>query len=115
MKAVEHIKSLQEMQREMSNNIATLGDMIKDLKRDISVLEADLKAEIRDAKSEAKLEAIQQATSVVTNVQNGFNQRMQDIAVQVAMLDQANHRQNSGVENPALIAKPADNSDADRS
>ncbi len=73
----DHIKNLQVAQRELSEAVAVLGDRMRQIEADMAVL-----------KAETKLDAIREAQSVVYAVQNGLNQRIEDIAVKVAVGEQ---------------------------
>jgi len=78
LKITDNIRSLQTSQKEMADSIAALGELIR-----------DVRAELREVKNEAKLDAVIKAQEVVGSVQNGFNQRMEDMAVKLALLERA--------------------------
>ncbi len=73
---VDHVKALQQLQKETADAVAELGHRLRDLERDIMVL-----------KSEIKLESLREAQNVVYNVQNGLNQRIETLAVKVAVAE----------------------------
>jgi len=91
LKITDNISSLQTSQKEMADSIAALGELIR-----------DVRAELREVKNEAKLDAVVRAQEVVSSVQNGFNQRMEDMAVKVALLEQTRSMAYADRQRPEL-------------
>jgi cell fate (sporulation/competence/biofilm development) regulator YmcA (YheA/YmcA/DUF963 family) len=77
LKLIDHVKALQTGQKEIGEAIAKLGDRIRDIEREMSVL-----------KAETRLEALKEAQSVVYAVQGNLNQRLEDLAVRIATAPQ---------------------------
>jgi cell fate (sporulation/competence/biofilm development) regulator YmcA (YheA/YmcA/DUF963 family) len=78
LQLIDHVKALQTGQKEIAEAISKLGDRIRILETDMSVL-----------KAETKLEALKEAQSVVYAVQSGLNQRIESLAVRVALAESA--------------------------
>ena len=74
LQIVDHVKALQDGQKALADGLAKLGDRIRILEQDMAVLRA-----------ETKLEALKEAQGVVFAVQGGLSQRIEDLAVQVAV------------------------------
>ena len=74
-KAIDHIKELQEAQQELKDSIRRLGDRVHALEVEFGAL----KAEIR-------VDTLRETQAAVNAVQGSFYQRLQDIAVEVALL-----------------------------
>lgn len=75
LKLVENVRALKEGQREIVESLAALSDRMR-------VLETEMRA----LKAEIKFEALKEAQEIVTSVQGGLNQRLEDLAVRVAVL-----------------------------
>ncbi|WP_294196854.1 hypothetical protein [uncultured Sphingomonas sp.] len=75
LQLVEHVKALQDGQKAIADSIAVLNDRIRAIELEMSTL-----------KAEVKLEALKEAQGVIFAVQGGLNQRIEDVAVQVAVL-----------------------------
>jgi hypothetical protein len=75
LKAFDHVKELQSNQREMSDAIRRLGDRVQ-----------GIEVEFRALKSEIRAETLKETQATVNAVQGAFYQRLQDIAVDVAVL-----------------------------
>lgn len=76
LQLVDHVKALQEGQKALGDGIAALGDRLRALELEMSTL-----------KAETKLDALREAQNVVFAVQSGLNQRIEDLAVQVAVFE----------------------------
>jgi hypothetical protein len=75
LRLVENVKELQDQQKQLADALKALGDRIR-----------TIETELRALKAETLLEAVKQTQSIVNGVQGGLNQRIQDVAVQVAIL-----------------------------
>jgi len=72
----EQIKSLQIAQKELADAIKRLDSRL-----------TEIEIELRVVKAETKLDALREAQSVVNAVQGGLNQRIEDLAVKIAVID----------------------------
>lgn len=86
LKLIDNVKALQQGQKELADAINRLGHKLNSI-------EADMKS----LKAEIKLEALKEAQSVVWSVQSEFNQRVQDIAVKVGVLENSQVRGDNSV------------------
>jgi cell fate (sporulation/competence/biofilm development) regulator YmcA (YheA/YmcA/DUF963 family) len=73
LKLIEHVKALQTGQKEIAEAPVKLGDRLRGMEREMSVL-----------KAETRLEALREAQSVVYAVQGNLHQRLEDLAVRIA-------------------------------
>lgn len=73
--ALTRIEMLEENQKDLSDSFKDHGHRLRELEVEIKVL-----------KAEATLEAVKEASHVVVAVQSDFNQRLQEIAVDIALL-----------------------------
>jgi cell fate (sporulation/competence/biofilm development) regulator YmcA (YheA/YmcA/DUF963 family) len=93
LQVVEHIKALQVAQKELADAIKSMGERMH-----------NLEAEMRALKSETKLEALKETQVIVNAVQGGLNQRIEDVAVKVAVMQ--THLGSKAIENsPSSIPK----------
>ena len=76
LQIVEHVKALQQGQRDLSNAVARLDDRIR-----------NIEINLRALKAETALDAIKETQSIVNAVQGSLNQRIENLAVKVAILD----------------------------
>jgi hypothetical protein len=76
LQVVEHVKALQTAQKELADAIKLMGERIRDLELEMRVLKAD-----------TKLEALKETQIIVNGVQGGLNQRIENVAVKVAMIE----------------------------
>jgi len=76
LKVIENIKALQVAQKEMMDSIQLLSDRIR-----------ELQADMRSLKAEVTLEAVKETQLIVNAVQGGLNQRMETLAIKVAMVE----------------------------
>ena len=74
LQLVKNVKALQIAQKELTDANRALGDRIR-----------AIETELRALKAEAVLESVRQTQSIVNAVQGGLNDRIQDLAVQVAL------------------------------
>lgn len=91
----EQIRSLQTAQKEIADAIRRLEGRIN-----------EIEVELRVLKAEAKLDALREAQAVVNAVQGNLNQRIEDLAVKVAVMEAkpASHRTLDG---SVTLPKPA--------
>jgi predicted nucleic acid-binding Zn-ribbon protein len=75
LQLIDHVKALQQGQKEIADAVAALG-------RRLDILEASLPA----LKAEVGLSALREAQSVVYQTQSGLNERMERLAVEVDRL-----------------------------
>ena len=75
LQLIEHVKALQEGQKLLADGVKALGDRLGALEGSMLVL----KAEIR-------LEALREVQATVNTVQGGLNERIETLAVKVAIL-----------------------------
>ena len=75
LQVVEHIKTLQVAQKELADSIKVLGDRIR-----------EIEIEMRALKAETVLQAVRETQSIINSVQGGLNQRIETLAVQVALI-----------------------------
>ncbi|OIQ93596.1 hypothetical protein GALL_244440 [mine drainage metagenome] len=96
LQLVDHVKELKDGQKSLADGIAALGGRIRELELEMSKF-----------KAEVRLEALKEAQSVVFAVQSGLNQRIENLAVQVAVMGAArslmpvnekSHRLTPGIE-----------------
>ncbi len=76
LRLVENVKSLQQGQKEIADAMQRLHERLH-----------ALECEMKSLKPEIKLEALKEASSVVWQVQTELNQRVQDIAIKVGVLE----------------------------
>jgi hypothetical protein len=75
LKLIEHVKALQTGQKDLAAAIARLDDRLR-----------MIEAEIRSIRSETALQAVREAQSIVNAVQGHLNERIEKVAVDVAVL-----------------------------
>jgi uncharacterized protein YeeX (DUF496 family) len=78
---IQTVRSLQDAQKKIADAIENLEDRIQ-----------KIETEMRALKAETALECIRETQSIVNGMQGNLNQRIQDLAVQVATLDSQNLR-----------------------
>ena len=78
LKLIDNVKALQQGQKELADAISLLNQKVN-----------HIEADIKSLKAEIKFEALKEAQAVVWSVQSEFNQRIQDIAVKVGVLEQS--------------------------
>jgi uncharacterized phage infection (PIP) family protein YhgE len=89
LRLVDHVKALQTGQKELAEAIATLSDRL-----------GKIEAQMGQLKAETRLEAVKEAQSVVYAVQSNLNQRIQDLAVKLAVAEASDAR-------PAQLPRPS--------
>jgi hypothetical protein len=76
LQTIENIKALQMAQKEMADSIRSINEQI-----------GKILSELRALKAETVHEATKETVSIVTTVQGGLNQRMEAIAVKLALME----------------------------
>ncbi len=76
LQLIEHVKALQAGQKELADAIAAIGQRLN-----------KLEAELHSVRSDTKLDAIREVQVIVNGVQGTLNQRIETIAVKVALLE----------------------------
>ncbi len=71
---IDHVKALQAGQRELADAIALLGHRLH-----------QIEAQVQAARADTKLDAIREAQTVVNVVQDSLNQRIETLAVKIAV------------------------------
>lgn len=71
---VDHVKALRTGQRELADAIASLGHRLH-----------HVEAQLQTVRADAKLDAIREAQTVVNVVQDSLNQRIETLAVKIAV------------------------------
>ena len=93
--ALTRITVLEDNQKTMSDVLKEHGHRLREIEGKIQVL-----------KAEATLEAVKEAGQVVVAVQSAFNQRLQDIAVEVALLQREHQVAQGAIEGKAAAPAP---------
>ena len=75
LKIVENVKALQIAQKELADALVRLDERVR-----------AVESELRAAKAEIRSDALRETQNIVNAVQGGLNQRIQDLAVDVAIL-----------------------------
>ncbi len=73
---VEHVKALQQGQKQMADAIALFDRRLR-----------QFEAELRAAKAETKFEAVKETTQLLQSVQDAFHDRLTHLTVKVAQLE----------------------------
>jgi hypothetical protein len=76
LQVIENIRSLQTGQRELADAIKFIAGQVD-----------DIQTELRALKAETRLEAPRETQGIVNAVQGGLNQRIEDLAVKVAIVE----------------------------
>lgn len=71
---IDHVKALQAGQRELADAIASLGHRLH-----------QMEAQVQTVRADTRLEAIREAQSVINVVQGNLNQRIETLAVKIAV------------------------------
>jgi len=94
LQILESIKSLQAGQKQIADAIRALDDRIR-----------GLEIELKVSKSEAKVDALRETQSIVNAVQGGLNQRLEDLAVKVAVIERDVSRRHMESGIPLVLRK----------
>jgi cell fate (sporulation/competence/biofilm development) regulator YmcA (YheA/YmcA/DUF963 family) len=76
LQVIENIKALQQAQKELADAIKIIGERVR-----------EIQSELRALKAETTLEALRETQTIVNAVQGGLNQRIEDLAVKVALVE----------------------------
>jgi cell fate (sporulation/competence/biofilm development) regulator YmcA (YheA/YmcA/DUF963 family) len=80
LQIVENVKALQQGQKEISDAIMSLDDRIRTMEIEFRVL-----------KAETTTQAIKETTLIVNAVQGSLNQRIEELAIKVAVFGNSRH------------------------
>lgn len=94
--ALTRITVLEENQKSMSDVLKEHGHRLREIEGKILVL-----------KAETMREALKEANQVVVSVQNSFNERLQGLAVDVALLQRDHQAAHGAIEGKATSPAPA--------
>lgn len=99
LQMTDHIKALQESQKLLAQSVA-------DLNNRVTGLETELKA----IRAETLLASIDKTQSIVNSVQGNLNQRIQDLAIKVAVMEATTPKFPQMDANGAMLidSKPQD-------
>jgi hypothetical protein len=76
LRVIDDIKALQVGQKELADTLELLGDRLR-----------KVESELRALKAETILDALKETQAVVNAVQGSFNQRIETLAVKVALME----------------------------
>jgi CII-binding regulator of phage lambda lysogenization HflD len=85
LQLVEHVKALQTGQKDLADAIASLGQRLNKLEAQVQAVRAD-----------TKLDAIREVQTIVNSVQGNLNQRIETLAIKVAL-------QEAGKQDPTRL------------
>jgi len=97
LKVVDNIRTLQRAQTEMAEAIRRIADGVQ-----------SLEVEFRALKAEIRAETLRETQGIVNAVQGGFYQKLQDIAVDVAVLRRDVRESQGQSPLPRVSAPPGD-------
>jgi hypothetical protein len=89
---IQTVRSLQIAQKETADSIHVVRKELADAMEKLDSRIQRIEIEMRALKAETALECIKETQNIVNGVQGNLNQRIQDLAVQVANLDSQNMR-----------------------
>jgi len=76
LKMVEHIKALQDGQRDIAREYHKLSERV-----------ASIESDLRAIRAETTLAAIQETQKIINSVQGGLNDRIEKVAIQMAVFE----------------------------
>ena len=76
LQVIDNIRALQTGQKELADAIKTLAGQVR-----------DIQTELRALKAETRLEALRETQTIVNAVQGGLNQRIEDLAGKLALVE----------------------------
>jgi Asp-tRNA(Asn)/Glu-tRNA(Gln) amidotransferase C subunit len=98
LQIVDHIKALQQGQKEIVDSMAELSDRLR-----------EMEAGLRAIKAETMLETAKETQRMLHSVQGGFYDRITDLTVQVDRLErQASAPVGNGGSNVSALIKPVE-------
>lgn len=81
LQVIENIKSLQEAQKKLAEAINVLDHRLRNIEVELNVLRADV-----------RVDALRETQSIVNSVQGSLNQRIEDLAIKVAVIEHRSAR-----------------------
>ncbi|MBY6241722.1 hypothetical protein [Methylosinus sp. Sm6] len=81
LQVIETIKSLQESQKKLADAVNALDQRLRSLEVELKVVRADV-----------RVDALRETQNIVNSVQGGLNQRIEDLAIKVAVMERGAHR-----------------------
>jgi hypothetical protein len=81
LQVIENIKSLQEGQKKLADAIKALDQRLTSMEIELKVIRADV-----------RVDALRETQNIVNSVQGGLNQRIEDLAIKVAVMERGAHR-----------------------
>ncbi|MGO9742330.1 MAG: hypothetical protein ACLPN5_12615 [Roseiarcus sp.] len=92
LKLVENVRAPQVAQKELADEMGRLDERVR-----------AVESELRAAKAEIRSDALRETQNIVNAVQGGLNQRIQDLAVDLAILQ--HETGSTRLERPSARAK----------
>ena len=80
LQLIEHVKALQAGQKDLADAVASLGQRLN-----------KLEAELQAVRADTKLDAIREVQTIVNSVQGNLNQRIESLAIKVALQEAGKH------------------------
>lgn len=81
LQVIENIKSLQEAQKTLADAVNALDQRLRNLEIELKLIRADI-----------RVDALRETQNIVNSVQGGLNQRIEDLAIKVAVMERGAHR-----------------------
>jgi len=85
LQVIENVRALQTGQKELANAIKSLADQVQELRVEVHVMRADV-----------RLDTLRETQNIVNAVQGGLNQRIEALAVKVAVVENSYPDRPSG-------------------
>jgi len=76
LEVIENIKALQEAQKKLGDAIKALDERLRNLEVELKVMRADV-----------RVDALRETQTIVNAVQGSLNQRIEDLAIKVAVME----------------------------
>jgi cell fate (sporulation/competence/biofilm development) regulator YmcA (YheA/YmcA/DUF963 family) len=95
LQIIDTVRSLQVGQKELADAIKTLGQQVR-----------EIQTELRALKAETRLEALRETQTIVNAVQGGLNQRIEALAVKIAVVESGVYEARWNGHGPALLPAP---------
>jgi hypothetical protein len=90
VKLVENVRALQIAQKELADAIVRIDEHVRSIETDYRALKAEIRSD-----------ALQETQSIVNSVQSSFYQKLQDVAVDMALLK---HDLNKSDRSESILA-----------
>lgn len=97
LKLVEHVRALQDGQRDIADAIARVGERLNNIDAQLLVIQANV-----------KYDALKETQTLVNSVQGEFYKQLSEIAIRVDRLDRASPLSTNGYQPPPLEASVVD-------